>query len=154
MAILGPVRRAGCRRNEESSMEKDQWQSVLQGLPKFLGMTLTHVTKDRLVAELTVHPDICADHHTIHGGAIMAFADTLGAIATVVNLREGQGTTTLESKTNFFAPSPLGTRLIAECVPLHRGKRTQVWETRLTREDGRLVAKVTQTQMVLENALP
>ena len=79
----------------------------------------------------------------------MAFADTLGALGTVLNLREGQSTTTLESKTNFFAGAPLGSRLLAESVPLHRGRRTQVWETRLTGENGRLVAKVTQTQLVL-----
>jgi uncharacterized protein (TIGR00369 family) len=86
---------------------------------------------------------------TIHGGAIMAFADTMGAVGTMANLRDGQSTTTIESKTNFFAASPVGTRLVAESVPLHRGRRTQVWETRLTNPDGRLVAKVTQTQLVL-----
>jgi 1,4-dihydroxy-2-naphthoyl-CoA hydrolase len=79
----------------------------------------------------------------------MAFADTMGAIGTWVNLTEGQNTTTIESKTNFFAGAPLGTILTAESVPLHRGRRTQVWETKLTRPDGRMVAKVTQTQMVL-----
>jgi uncharacterized protein (TIGR00369 family) len=79
----------------------------------------------------------------------MAFADTVGALGTVVNLREGQGTTTLESKTNFFAGAPIGTRLVAETTPLHRGRRTQVWETRVSNDQGRLVAKVTQTQMVL-----
>jgi len=79
----------------------------------------------------------------------MAFADTIGALGTVMNLRDGQGTTTLESKTNFFASNRLGARLTAEATPLHRGRRTQVWETRLTNAEGRLVAKVTQTQMVL-----
>lgn len=127
----------------------DKWQAGLPGLPQFLGMRFTSVQPDRVVAELTVRPELCTEHNTIHGGGIMAYADTMGAIATMVNLREGQTTTTVESKTNFFAPSPAGTKLIAECVPLHRGRRTQVWETRLTREDGRLVAKVTQTQMVL-----
>ena len=104
---------------------------------------------DRVVAELTVREDLCTAGDIMHGGAIMAFADTVGALGTVVNLREGQGTTTVESKTNFFAGSPMGTRLIAEATPLHRGRRTQVWETRITNEQGRLVAKVTQTQMVL-----
>jgi len=79
----------------------------------------------------------------------MAFADTVGAMGTMANLRDGQGTTTVESKTNFFAGTPVGTRLTAEATPLHRGRRTQVWETRITNEQGRLVAKVTQTQMVL-----
>ena len=131
-------------------MDIAKWQAGLPGLPRFLGMEFTHIEKDRVVAELTVRPELCTEHNTIHGGGIMAYADTMGAIATMVNLKEGQVTTTIESKTNFFAPSPAGTKLIAECVPLHRGRRTQVWETRLLREDGRLVAKVTQTQMVLE----
>ena len=93
--------------------------------------------------------ELCTSGSIMHGGAIMAFADTVGALGTIANLRDGQGTTTIESKTNFFAGSPIGTRLIAEAMPLHRGRRTQVWETRITNAEGRLVAKVTQTQMVL-----
>jgi 1,4-dihydroxy-2-naphthoyl-CoA hydrolase len=119
------------------------------GLSRFLGMAVTSADPERVVAELVVTEEHCTVGHTIHGGAIMAFADTIGALGTVMNLREGQGTTTVESKTNFFLPGPVGTRLIAEATPLHRGRRTQVWETRLTNQDGRLVAKVTQTQMVL-----
>lgn len=119
------------------------------GLPRFLGMTMTSAEPDRVLAELIVSEEHCTVGHTIHGGAIMAFADTLGALGTVLNLRDGQSTTTLESKTNFFAGAPVGSRLLAESVPLHRGRRTQVWETRLTGENGRLVAKVTQTQLVL-----
>jgi 1,4-dihydroxy-2-naphthoyl-CoA hydrolase len=86
----------------------------------------------------------------IHGGAIMAFADTLGAAATILNLSSGAGTTTIESKTNFLAPAPLGGTIRGETTPIHRGKRTMVWQTRVTTEEGRLVALVTQTQMVLE----
>jgi 1,4-dihydroxy-2-naphthoyl-CoA hydrolase len=119
------------------------------GLPQFLGMTVTTAEPGRVVAELVVAEEHCTVGHTIHGGAIMAFADTLGALGTVLNLREGQSTTTLESKTNFFAGASVGTRVTAESVPLHRGRRTQVWETRLTGENGRLLAKVTQTQLVL-----
>jgi 1,4-dihydroxy-2-naphthoyl-CoA hydrolase len=119
------------------------------GLPRFLGMTVTSAEPDRVLAELIVSEAHCTVGHTIHGGAIMAFADTLGALGTVLNLRDGQSTTTLESKTNFFAGAPVGSRLLAESVPLHRGRRTQVWETRLIGEAGRLVAKVTQTQLVL-----
>jgi 1,4-dihydroxy-2-naphthoyl-CoA hydrolase len=119
------------------------------GLPQFLGMKVTLAEPDRVVAELTVAEEHCTVGHTIHGGAIMAFADTVGAIGTVLNLRDGQSTTTLESKTHFFAGAPVGSRLTAESVPLHRGRRTQVWETRLTGQKGRLVAKVTQTQLVL-----
>ena len=118
-------------------------------LPRWLGITVTHAAPERVVAELTVREDMCTAGEILHGGAVMAFADTVGALGTVVNLRDGQGTTTLESKTNFFAATPMGARLIAEATPLHRGRRTQVWETRITNEQGRLVAKVTQTQMVL-----
>lgn len=119
------------------------------GLPRFLGMNVTSAEPERVTAELVVTEEHCTVGHTIHGGAMMAFADTLGALGTVLNLREGQSTTTLESKTNFFTGAPVGSRVLAECVPLHRGRRTQVWETRLTNETGRLLAKVTQTQLVL-----
>jgi len=124
-------------------------QQELPPLPRWMGITVTLATPERVVAELTVREELCTSGEMLHGGAIMAFADTIGALGTVVNLREGQGTTTVESKTNFFAASPVGTRLIAEAIPLHRGRRTQVWETGVTNEAGRLVAKVTQTQMVL-----
>jgi uncharacterized protein (TIGR00369 family) len=130
-------------------MDIETLQRNLPAFARLLGMVLTHVEKDRLVAEMVVKPEHCTEGNTIHGGAVMAFADTMGAIGTVVNLGEGQGTTTVESKTNFFAASPVGTTLVAECVPLHRGRRTQVWETRLSHKGGRLAAKVTQTQFVL-----
>ena len=118
-------------------------------LAQLLGITLAMAEPDRVVATLSVREEHATLGHTIHGGTIMAFADTLGAVGTTLNLREGQSTTTVESKTNFFAGAPVGTRVIAESVPLHRGRRTQVWETRLTNESGRLLAKVTQTQLVL-----
>jgi uncharacterized protein (TIGR00369 family) len=86
----------------------------------------------------------------MHGGAIMAFADTLGGVATSLNLPPGAGTTTIESKTNFFAPGRTGETVRGECIALHRGKRTMVWQTRVTGPDGRLLALVTQTQIVLE----
>src|SRR5271166_98832 len=124
-------------------------QQDLPPLPRWMGITVTAAEPERVVAELTVREDLCTAGDIMHGGAIMAFGDTVGALGTVVNLRAGQGTTTIESKTNFFAGSPVGTRLIAEAMPLHRGRRTQVWETRITNDQGRLVAKVTQTQMVL-----
>ena len=124
-------------------------QQDLPPLPRWMGIAVTAAEPERVVAELTVREDLCTAGDIMHGGAIMAFADTVGALGTAVNLREGQGTTTVESKTNFFAASLVGARLIAETIPLHRGRRTQVWETRITNEQGRLVAKVTQTQMVL-----
>jgi uncharacterized protein (TIGR00369 family) len=85
----------------------------------------------------------------LHGGAIMAFADTLGAAGTILNLPEGAGTTTIDSKTNFIAAAPVGTRIIGEATPVHRGRRTQVWQTRITNDAGKLVALVIQTQLVL-----
>jgi 1,4-dihydroxy-2-naphthoyl-CoA hydrolase len=115
-----------------------------------LGIEFVHADKERVVAELTVRDELCTRPAVMHGGAIMAFADTLGAAGTILNLPEGAGTTTLESKTNFIAGAPLGTRLTGEALPVHRGRRTQVWTTRITTAEGRLVAIVTQTQMVLE----
>jgi uncharacterized protein (TIGR00369 family) len=79
----------------------------------------------------------------------MAFADTLGAMGTIVNLPQGAGTTTIESKTNFVAPAPVGTRVVGEATPIHRGRRTMIWQTRIATREGRLVALVTQTQLVL-----
>jgi uncharacterized protein (TIGR00369 family) len=126
-------------------------KALLQiGLPRLLGLTITVAEPDRVVAELVVREEHCTLGHTIHGGTVMAFADTLGAIGTVLNLRDGQSTTTIESKTNFFAGAAVGSKVTAESVPLHRGRRTQVWETRLINDGGRLLAKVTQTQMVLQ----
>jgi uncharacterized protein (TIGR00369 family) len=92
---------------------------------------------------------LCTRPAVLHGGAIMAFADTLGAAATILNLPEGAGTTTIESKTNFIAAAPEGTRIKGEATPLHRGRRTMVWQTRVTTAEGKLVAVVTQTQLVL-----
>jgi 1,4-dihydroxy-2-naphthoyl-CoA hydrolase len=115
-----------------------------------LGIVFVEADKERVVAELIVRAELCTQPAVMHGGAIMAFADTLGAAGTILNLPEGAGTTTIESKTNFIAGAPLGTRLIGEALPVHRGRRTQVWTTRITTAEGRLVAIVTQTQMVLE----
>jgi uncharacterized protein (TIGR00369 family) len=114
------------------------------------GVMFVEADKDRVVARMTVRPDLCTANNTIHGGAIMAFADSVGAAATVINLPEdAKGTTTLESKTNFIGGAREGTTLIATATPVHRGRRTQVWTTRIATEDGKLVAVVTQTQMVL-----
>jgi uncharacterized protein (TIGR00369 family) len=98
---------------------------------------------------MRVREELCTRPAVLHGGALMALADTLGAIATVANLAEGATTTTIESKTNFFAAIPVGDTARAECTPLHRGRTTMVWQTRVTRSDGRLAALVTQTQLVI-----
>jgi uncharacterized protein (TIGR00369 family) len=116
-----------------------------------LGVKFLSATPECVTAEITVRDDLCTRPAVLHGGAIMAFADTLGACGTVLNLPQGAGTTTIESKTNFLAPAAVGTKVIGECTALHRGKRTMVWQTRITAaEGGRLIAIVTQTQMVLE----
>jgi 1,4-dihydroxy-2-naphthoyl-CoA hydrolase len=114
------------------------------------GVTFTEAEKDRVVARLLVRPDLCTLGHTIHGGAIMAFADSVGAAATIINLPDdAKGTTTIESKTNFIGGAKEGATVVATATPVHRGRRTQVWQTRLETEEGKLIALVTQTQMVL-----
>jgi 1,4-dihydroxy-2-naphthoyl-CoA hydrolase len=116
---------------------------------KLLGIEIVSASQDKVVAEMLVRDDICTRPAVLHGGAAMALADTLGAIATVLNLPAGTGTTTIESKTNFLAPAPAGSTVVAECTPIHRGKRTMVWQTRISTREGRLVALVTQTQLVI-----
>lgn len=117
---------------------------------KYLGMKIVEITPDRVVAELVVREELNNRFGIMHGGAIMALADNCGGTAASANLKEGQTTTTIESKTNFFAAVPIGDVARAECTALHKGKTTMVWQTRITRNDGRLCALVTQTQMVLE----
>jgi 1,4-dihydroxy-2-naphthoyl-CoA hydrolase len=126
-------------------------QFVADPLPfaRLLGLELVTVTPDRVEAVLPVREELCTRPAVLHGGAVMALADTLGAIATVANLAEGTTTTTIESKTNFFAAIPVGDTARAECTPLHRGRTTMVWQTRVTRSDGRVAALVIQTQLVL-----
>ena len=117
---------------------------------KLVGITITHVSPERVTAELLVREELTNGRGILHGGAIMALADNLGGHATVINLRPGFATTTIESKTNFFAALSTGDTAHAECTPLHRGRTTMVWQTRITRGDGRLAAVVTQTQLVIE----
>jgi len=114
-----------------------------------LGMDVVSVAPDCVVGEMTIREDLCTIPAVAHGGALMAFADTLGALATVANLPEGRTTTTIESKTNFVGAAPAGTRITGTTTPVHRGRRTMVWQTRITTSDGKLVAQVTQTQLVL-----
>ncbi len=126
-----------------------QVRAMLPPFAGLVGIEIVDATPERIVGELTVREDLCIGSGIMHGGAIMSFADTLGALGTIVNLPEGASTTTIESKTNFIAPAPRGARLIAEATPLHRGRRTMVWQTRIATSEGRLVAVVTQTQLVL-----
>ena len=115
----------------------------------FLGIKITSVSPEKVTAELPVRDDLNNRFNIMHGGAIMALADNLGGTATSANLKPGQTTTTIESKTNFFAAVPLGDIAYAECTPLHRGRTTMVWQTRVTDASGRLLAQTIQTQMVL-----
>jgi len=125
-------------------------RSLKMPFAELKGVTFIEASQDKVVARMLVRPDLCTLGHALHGGAIMALADSVGAAATVVNLpEEAKGTTTIESKTNFIGPASEGATVIATATPVHRGRRTQVWQTRLETEEGKLVAIVTQTQMVL-----
>jgi 1,4-dihydroxy-2-naphthoyl-CoA hydrolase len=117
---------------------------------ELLGIRILSAAPERLTAEMLVRENLCTLPPVLHGGAVMAFADSLGAYATMLNLPEGASTTTIESKTNFLAPAPADTTVTGECAAVHRGRRTMVWQTRITNAQGRLLALVTQTQMVLE----
>ena len=118
------------------------------GLVRHLGIRFVETGKDRVVAELEVRPELLTTTGSLHGGTLMAFADTIGAAGTVANLGPGQSTATLESKTNFFAAAFEGV-VRAESTPLHRGKRTHVWQTRITDASGKLLSLTIQTQVVL-----
>jgi uncharacterized protein (TIGR00369 family) len=128
----------------------EQLQVTMKGLlPELLGIRLTEATKDRVAAEIMPRDDLCTLPGRIHGGALMALADTLGAYGTAINLPPGAGTTTIESKTNFFRSPDFDAPIEAVSIPVHRGRTTMVWQTRIE-SNGKLVALVTQTQMVLE----
>jgi uncharacterized protein (TIGR00369 family) len=117
-------------------------------LAELLGIRFVETRPDRVVAELSFRDALTTVGGGLHGGTLMAFADTVGAAATMLNLPDGASTTTIESKTNFFAAGRSGI-VRAETTPLHRGKRTMVWQTRVTNEEGRLLSLTIQTQMVL-----
>jgi uncharacterized protein (TIGR00369 family) len=126
-------------------------QALLDPLfPGLMGVRLLEVTAQRVLAELEVRPDLCTAGGILHGGAYMAFADTLGAVGTVVNLPAGKGTTTTDSSTKFMAGAKLHTTVRGESVALHRGRTTMVWQTSITNDQGKLCAVVTQTQLVLD----
>jgi uncharacterized protein (TIGR00369 family) len=115
-----------------------------------IGVEFISAEKSKLVARLTVRPELCTRPAVLHGGAIMAFADTVAAAGAILNLPDGAWTTTIESKTNFITPAPTGVIVTALATPVHLGRRTMIWQSRLTLPEGKLVALVTQTQMVLE----
>lgn len=117
--------------------------------PGLMGVDLVEVTPERVVGKMLVRPDLATSGNTLHGGAYMAFADTLGAIGTVVNLPPGARTTTTDSSTKFMAPAAVGTTVTGESTALHRGRTTMVWQTLIHNEAGKLCAVVTQTQLVM-----
>ena len=129
---------------------EDMQQRIQSLFPGLMGIEFKEVTPDRIIATMLVRPDLCTAGSICHGGAYMAFADTVGAIGAVMNLPPNTRTTTIESKTNFLGAAPVNTHVTAESTPLHRGKTTQVWQTMIRSESGRLCAVVTQTQMVLQ----
>src|SRR6476659_2039118 len=128
-------------------------QSILAPLlPGLMGIEVREATPERVVAAMRVRPDLCTTGESLHGGAFMAFADTLGAVGTFLNLPEGARTTTVDSSTKFTRGAPAGSTVIGNATPFHRGRATQVWQTRVTTDDGKLCAVVTQTQLVIPAA--
>ena len=128
-------------------------QKLLEPIfPGLMGIRIVTCEPDRVVAEMAVRPDLCTSGGILHGGASMAFADTLGAIGTFVNLAPGKRTTTTDSSTKFIAGARVGTTVTGESVALHRGRTTMVWQTTLRTPEGKLCAVVTQTQLVLPGA--
>jgi uncharacterized protein (TIGR00369 family) len=117
--------------------------------PGLLGMELREASAERVVASLQVRPDLCTTGGVLHGGALMAFADTLGAVGTFMNLAAGARTTTIESSTKFLRAAPSGSKVVGECTAFHRGRTTMVWQTLVKSEDGKLCGVVTQTQLVI-----
>ena len=124
------------------------FKNNLLPIARWIGLDLTCESRDRYAAEFVVRDELCTRDASLHGGVMMAAADLLGAMATVMNIGAGRTTKTIESKTNFLAGVPRGQKAVAECVPLHRGQNTMVWETRIFRENGSLAAVIIQTQLV------
>jgi len=120
--------------------------------PGLMGIRIIALEPERVVGTLKVRAELCTTGDALHGGAFMAFADTLGALATIINLPKGARTTTIESKTNFLGAAPVGSTITGEATPFHRGRTTQVWQTQIRGENGRLLAVVTQTQLVIAAA--
>jgi len=118
--------------------------------PGLMGVRLVALEPERVVAELAVRPDLCTIGGILHGGAYMAFADTLGAVGTVINMPQGKRTTTTDSSTKFIGGARVGTTVTGECIALHRGRTTMVWQTTIRSAEGKLCAVVTQTQLILD----
>ena len=132
------------------SIDLEKLNSFIPPFGKLLGIKIVEANKDLVIGELPITDDLLTLPGRMHGGAIMGFADNLGAIATVINLGPGQWTTTIESKTNFLRAAAKGTILRGEARPIHKGRKTHVWRTDMFNDAGKLAATVTQTQMILE----
>jgi 1,4-dihydroxy-2-naphthoyl-CoA hydrolase len=128
---------------------KDFLEGNRSHFSKTIGLKIISISPEKVEATLQAREELSNRAGMLHGGAIMTLADTIGGVGTTVNLPKGSNTVTIESKTNFFAAVPIGDIAHAECTPLHRGRTTQVWQTKITRSDGRLAALVTQTQLVI-----
>jgi len=125
-------------------------QKLLEPLfPGLMGVRVTEAAADRVLAETPVRADLCTAGGILHGGAYMAFADTLGAVGTILNLPAGKRTTTTDSSTKFIGAAKVNSTVTGECVALHRGRTTMVWQTTIRSAEGKLCAVVTQTQLVL-----
>lgn len=122
---------------------------ALMPLARLLGIEILDAESSRVRARLTVRQEICTANGILHGGAFMTLADTAGAIGASLNLRPGDHTTTIESKTNFLGSAAVGAVVTAEALPIHIGRRSSVWQTRITADTGKLLALVTQTQLVI-----
>ena len=128
----------------------ERFRKLKMPFSELMGVEFVEAELERVTARLVVREDLCTSGHIIHGGAVMALADAVGAVGTVLNLpEEAKGTTTIESKTNFIGAGKEGAILTAVATPIHRGRRSHVWQTRIETEDGKLIAIVTQTQLVL-----
>jgi uncharacterized protein (TIGR00369 family) len=132
-------------------MSVESIQRILDPLfPGLMGVRIVEATPERVVAELVVRPDLCTVGSILHGGAYMAFADTLGAVGTILNMPQGKRTTTTDSSTKLMGAARVNTTVVGECLPLHRGRTTMVWQTMVKSAEGKLCAVVTQTQLVLD----
>jgi len=124
--------------------------AAIMPFSNLMGVNVTRASAQGVEGELFVRDDLCTTRHIMHGGAIMAFADTLGAVGAFLSLPEGaSGTTTIESKTNFLGAAKDGSTVTGKSRPIKTGSRISVWQTEITSKDGALVAQVTQTQLVL-----
>lgn len=134
-------------------MSEDRIRREAEDQPEFaihIGARLVSAARDRVEFAMPVTDALANRNGVLHGGAIMGLADNAGGTGTFLNLPEGKSTTTLESKTNFLRPIRLGNTARAVSLPLHVGRTTQIWQTTITRGDGKVAAIVTQTQMVID----